>query len=311
MADESAEEHLATAPPVPVDDDAPEGAPDWIVTFADLATLLLCFFVLLLSFSRMDDAQFKEVAGSLKEAFGVQRDVPVWDLPRGIDLIARDFNTTFTAELAERIRSAVKQAGGKAEGTSIEENARGLLINLPGAVLFGSASAGLTPDGKEVLAAIMPILREVGGELHIEGHTDATPFGAGSGPLDGNWQLSFERALSVLSFFVGEGGFPPAALVPIGRGSSVPVASNSTPEGQQANRRVEILLLKGFSQTDEEDMKAADRTRADAGKSPGAAEGGEVGSDGLEPDLHIPEANFSPTEEQFRGSGGPVSLFPE
>ncbi len=306
MADENAEPSLM-APPQPLPaDDPPEGAPDWIVTFADLATLLLCFFVLLLSFSRMDDAQFKEVAGSLKEAFGVQRVVPVWDLPRGIDMISRDFNTTFTTDLAEKIRSAVKQAGGKAEGTSVEENARGLLINLPGSVLFGPASAGLSDEGKAILAAIVPILREVGGELHIEGHTDATPFGAGTGVLDGNWRLSFERALGVLGFFVEQGGFAPGALVPIGRGSSVPVASNATPEGQQANRRVEILLLRGFSQTDEQDMEVA--ARADARTSSEAPEGS---ADGLDPDLHIPEAHFSATEQPFTGRSGPVSLFPE
>jgi len=316
MAEDSAEQQMMAPPPAPPADDPPEGAPDWIVTFADLATLLLCFFVLLLSFSRMDDAQFKEVAGSLKEAFGVQRVVPVWDLPRGIDMISRDFNTTFTTDLAEKIRTAVKQAGGKEEGTSVEENARGLLINLPGSVLFGPASAGITEEGKTLLAAISPILREVGGELHIEGHTDATPFGAGvgagAGALDGNWRLSFDRALSVLGFFASE-GFAPGTLVPIGRGSSVPVASNATPEGQQANRRVEILLLKGFSQTDEQDMEIAARARAsaDASAASAAAGTGDAASEGLEADLHIPEANFSPTEQLSDGPSGPVSLFPE
>lgn len=87
-----------------------EGAPAWVVTFGDLMSLLLTFFVLLLSFSRMDNERFKELAGSLKEAFGVQRIVPSFDLPRGIDLVARDFNTTFSAErLEQQIKEAVKR----------------------------------------------------------------------------------------------------------------------------------------------------------------------------------------------------------
>ena len=87
-----------------------EGAPAWVVTFGDLMSLLLTFFVLLLSFSRMDNERFKELAGSLQDAFGVQRIMPVFDLPRGIDLVARDFNTTFSADqLEKQIKSTVKR----------------------------------------------------------------------------------------------------------------------------------------------------------------------------------------------------------
>jgi len=69
-----------------------EGAPDWMVTFGDLMALLLCFFVLLLSFSETDRAKYKEVAGSLEKAFGIQRKTPAWDSPKGQSLIARDFD---------------------------------------------------------------------------------------------------------------------------------------------------------------------------------------------------------------------------
>jgi chemotaxis protein MotB len=317
MADAKSSEQAVLMPPAPPPaDDAPEGAPDWIVTFADLATLLLCFFVLLLSFSRMDDERFKEVAGSLKEAFGVQRITPVMDLPRGVDLIARDFNAQFTAELVERLRAAIKQAGGKAEGASVEESARGLLINLPGAILFASASADLSADGEAVLAALLPIFQEVGGEIHIEGHSDDTPFGGRRGVFDGNWQLSFDRALGVLRFFIERGKMPTASLVPIGRGASVPVASNDTEIGRQANRRVEILMLKGFSTKDDGDTPgtaanadASAGDRGDASSTAGASDA--AAASGVEPELHIPEANYSPTERTVSGSGGPVSLFPE
>lgn len=106
---EEGEEESGRTPP-PEECECEEGAPAWVVTFGDLMSLLLTFFVLLLSFSRMDNERFKELAGSLKEAFGVQRIVPAFDLPRGIDLVARDFNTTFSAEqLEKRIKEAVKR----------------------------------------------------------------------------------------------------------------------------------------------------------------------------------------------------------
>ncbi len=68
------------------------GAPPWVMTFADLMSLLLCFFVLLLSFSEMDVSKYKEMAGSMKNAFGVQRDIQVKEPPKGISVIAREFS---------------------------------------------------------------------------------------------------------------------------------------------------------------------------------------------------------------------------
>ncbi len=69
-----------------------EGLPAWVMTFADLMSLLMCFFVLLLSFSEMDVSKYKEMAGSLKNAFGVQRDIKVREPPKGINVIAREFS---------------------------------------------------------------------------------------------------------------------------------------------------------------------------------------------------------------------------
>ncbi len=69
-----------------------EGLPAWVMTFADLMSLLMCFFVLLLSFSEMDVSKYKEMAGSMKNAFGVQRDIKVKEPPKGINVIARDFS---------------------------------------------------------------------------------------------------------------------------------------------------------------------------------------------------------------------------
>lgn len=78
-------------------DDAPQkkqdaGAPAWVMTFADLMSLLMCFFVLLLSFSEMDISKYKQIAGSMREAFGVQRKYKVKDVPKGINIIATEFS---------------------------------------------------------------------------------------------------------------------------------------------------------------------------------------------------------------------------
>jgi chemotaxis protein MotB len=69
----------------------PEGLPAWLATFADLMSLLMCFFVLLLSFSEMDVLKFKQIAGSMKFAFGVQNKIEVKDIPKGTSVIAMEF----------------------------------------------------------------------------------------------------------------------------------------------------------------------------------------------------------------------------
>ncbi len=68
------------------------GAPAWVMTFADLMSLLMCFFVLLLAFSEMDVLKFKQLAGSMSEAFGVQREVKAKEIPKGISVIAKEFS---------------------------------------------------------------------------------------------------------------------------------------------------------------------------------------------------------------------------
>lgn len=88
------------------------GAPAYMTTFADLMSLLMCFFVLMLSFSEMDRQKFKIMAGSFKEAFGVQRNIKVWDLPKGISIVALNFNDPNFSEvnLIYDIKSAVRVA---------------------------------------------------------------------------------------------------------------------------------------------------------------------------------------------------------
>ena len=70
----------------------PAGIPAWVLTFADLMSLLMCFFVLLLSFAEMDVLKFKQIAGSLKVAFGVQRDIKAVEIPKGVNIVAKEFS---------------------------------------------------------------------------------------------------------------------------------------------------------------------------------------------------------------------------
>lgn len=80
------------------EDDGPPGTPAWMATFADLMSLLMCFFVLLLSFSEMDVEKFKQIAGSMSMAFGVQNQLQLDDIPRGTSVVALEFSPGETTE---------------------------------------------------------------------------------------------------------------------------------------------------------------------------------------------------------------------
>lgn len=129
----------------------PVGAPKWMATFADLATLLMCFFVLLLSFSEMDVLKFKQIAGSMKFAFGVQNVLEVKDIPKGTSVIAQEFRPgrpeptpievimQQTIDITQKTldfhdgesdraggtkRDAGKQTGGESSSTSTQTNSQ-------------------------------------------------------------------------------------------------------------------------------------------------------------------------------------------
>ncbi len=114
----------------------PEGIPAWVMTFADLMSLLLAFFVLLFSFSEMDKAVYKELAGSLKDAFGVQREIKAKETPRGINIIAREFSpgrpqpttinevrqmTTDESKMHPVFTDPSKQGQGQGQGQGIKD----------------------------------------------------------------------------------------------------------------------------------------------------------------------------------------------
>ncbi len=88
----------------------PVGSPAWVATFADMMSLLMAFFVLLLSFSNMDVVRFKKMAQSVKNAFGVQKEIPVLDIPLGVSVIAQHFSPALTKPTPlEEIRQSVIQ----------------------------------------------------------------------------------------------------------------------------------------------------------------------------------------------------------
>ncbi len=238
-------------PPVIVE----EGAPDWVVTFGDLMSLLLCFFVLLLSFSEMDKSVYKEVAGSLEKAFGVQRKDKVFDTPKGLKMIAKDFDQAIIPEKPsqEFIVTQEKEQIGEELKKLVETSFKGMQdlidikvgedqisISLMGESTFDSGKAQIKLQMKPLLDKIAATLKETEGEIIVAGHTDNVPLTGGR--FNSNLGLSIARAASVAEYILRKGKIEPERIATMGFGEYRPVESNKTVQGRQKNRRVEIIL---------------------------------------------------------------------
>ena len=223
------------------------GAPKWVVTFGDLMSLLLCFFVLLLSFSNMDRQKYKQVAGSLEKAFGVQRKLKVMDIPKGMKMIARDFDqeviaTRIKEDLGKEIDELIQdELSELKDQVSVEAAENDVIIRLMGESTFDSGKAEIRPRLKPLLQKVAQVLRSSQGGIIIAGHTDNVPILKG-GPYQTNLRLSAARASAVAEYFIDRGHIDPRRISTMGFGEYRPIESNATPAGRQKNRRVEIIL---------------------------------------------------------------------
>lgn len=133
----------------------------------------------------------------------------------------------------------------------LEMMGKGLVITIVGDVLFDSGKAKIRPESYPILDKVATVLKDnvPGLNVGIEGHTDSVPIKFSG--WKSNWELSTARALSVLHYLVEEKNIFPERVSALGYGEYRPVASNSTKEDRQLNRRVEIVILPQFTKTKE------------------------------------------------------------
>lgn len=224
------------------------GAPRWMTTFGDLMSLLLCFFVLLLSFSEMDRKKYKVVAGSMEKAFGMQRQKNVSDSPRhGLEMIAKDFDqesiaTRVKEHVGRELETDFDELYGKiADDIEIEAGNDQVVIRLMGESTFDSGKASIKPELKPMILRIGQILAtEATGDIIIAGHTDNVPIRGGA--FQSNLALSIARAATVAQFLLDQKTIAPQRVATMGFGEYRPIADNNAKMGRRKNRRVEIIV---------------------------------------------------------------------
>jgi len=240
--------------------ECPECMPEWLATFGDLMSLLLCFFVLLLSMSTMDAKKVKEAIGSLAGALSVLEGGTQTEVSRErIEKATPIEKNEETARAVNKLSAAITEfkqfsQGGKGFSVSLKEAQQGFFIRLPADITFAPGSARITnSDTLLFLKRIALIIKEYlpkNIEIQVKGFTDNIPPPPTS-PYNDNWELSAARALSVLRVLIKD-GVNPKQLSAAAYGEYHPIASNATPEGRAKNRRVEIWF---FAKKNKEKIK--------------------------------------------------------
>jgi chemotaxis protein MotB len=254
--------------------DCPDpGIPAYMGTFADLMSLMLCFFVLLLSFSEMDALKFKMVVKSMEDAFGVDRPEDPETIPLATSIIQQTFSpspnqpTPFYTqtrqstvnETADLQIDNLKQYQMAVRNTQIQ-NLNQLLkdeinlnlisvetiddrvtIRINEKASFTSGKANLKSSFIPILAKIRHSLAQTKSDFIVSGHTDNIP--VNSSLYRSNWELSAARATSVVHVLLDHDELQAGRFRIEGYGSTKPLVANNSSRNRAVNRRVEISLL--------------------------------------------------------------------
>ncbi|SPD75219.1 OmpA/MotB domain protein [uncultured Desulfobacterium sp.] len=213
----------------------------WLLTYADLITLLLAFFVVMYSLSRVDAKKF----GKIQEALsGILNGGPaaISEGKKAIPL--PDSGDALNFVKLQSVGEAIKEGAKEVEkdtliNTEIAE--RGLIIHIMEQALFKSGSAELGPEARVVLDLMARKLKDMSNHIRIEGHTDNHPIHTAKYPS--NWELSSDRSTQVLRYLTETHNFDPRKMSALGFGEFRPIADNDADDNRAKNRRVDIVVL--------------------------------------------------------------------
>ena len=207
----------------------------YLITYADLITLLLGLFILLYTASNLDAQKYENMVNAMDNVFGGDRQtIKVFSGTKSSGASAFGDLKTDINDLIEKhnYSSSIK----------LEENTRGVTIHILEDIVFPSGSAELKKSSKIVLQQLASILRKLPNDIRIEGHTDNIPINTAQFPS--NWHLSVARALSTAYFLMTEEGLDPEKLSIVGYAEYKPMDSNQSIIGRASNRRVDIIIIK-------------------------------------------------------------------
>jgi len=233
----------------------------WMVSYADFMTLLFALFVVLFASSYHDKKTVQRVSSAVKNGFQEMgtfvgsdslQDTSSSDMSKLGSVLSPNDNGgakvsavqgSAGIDVAELHRKLTKALGKEIERQEVElrMTPEGFVISLHELGFFDSGQARLLPGASDKIKRIASVLMEYGLDMRVEGHSDNVPIH--NATFSSNWDLSTARAMAVAMMLIDEAGFNPQRMSIAGYAQYHPTASNDTPEGRQANRRVDIVIV--------------------------------------------------------------------
>ena len=218
----------------------PENLDRWLLTYADMITLLLAFFIVMYSMSRIDAKKFGKVvealSGILRGGDNITRNIEEENLNRGHGLL----KLGNLKMLQQQVQSKFKILG-KDEEVQTEITERGLVIHILESALFDEGSPNLRLKALDILDIVYEDIKDKPNHIRIEGHTDNRNIETVKYPS--NWELSAARATEVVRYFIESHQLKPSRISALGYGEYRPIRPNNTIENRAQNRRVDIVVL--------------------------------------------------------------------
>lgn len=241
------------------------GAPKWMVTYSDMVTLILVFFILLFAMSQVDLVRFEAISESFRNRMifdffpspvpmenptessahlktgkdSNEFDTPT-NLPNRSDKSKDDVEEDSLGRLMEDVEKYLNEH--ELENViSANRTERGVVLVLPENILFNSGEANILESGKGFLTKVGSLLTEIPNMVKVEGHTDSRPISNYRYPS--NWELSGARASSVIRYLINEYEFDDSRFSGSIYGDTRPIVPNTSPVNWSQNRRVEIVIL--------------------------------------------------------------------
>ena len=215
------------------------GSASWMLTYGDMMTLLLTFFVLLFAFSSIDEGRFSAIISAFQGYFGIMDMSRIDGDPVILPFDPSELAREQMLNLYEQLTSLIEATG--IDGVHLEQQERGLIIRFAEQVFFDLGEATLKPEALDILSAVAEFLRDLPNPLRVEGHTDNWPIRTARFPS--NWELSVHRATNVVRYLINEEGFDPQKLSAVGYAEYRPIRPNDTAEDRAMNRRVDIVIM--------------------------------------------------------------------
>ena len=232
------------------------GGMRWLLTYADMITLLLGLFIILASISTADQGKFNNIAGQAAQVFSAARILPMAGgdkvLPGGTGVLPY-------VKPEKKAKLTQEQLNSGLQRVSVVETESGTLITLSSGILFDPGSAELKPDARDVIDQVYKdYLEQSSLGIIIKGHTDTQPISNLVFPS--NWELSSARAGTVARYLIHRWGVKEDRITTAGYSSTVPVAPNLDEEGRAMNRRVEIYVMKNVVPVEKSESKNKEKS---------------------------------------------------